>query len=162
MYAILAPLKKDKRFKSYYKNKNKMFVSDQNLDVKLKLLNNSKVLLKSTELYKQWDYIITDQPKHSISLVSRKSDKEIQQIFNQLNVDYLKANQDIIQLLTIPEYKELRIKFIGYEDELTKKLFNNQQSDNHTIMEYLKLKLSMEKIELDHSLFLEANNLSWF
>jgi hypothetical protein len=162
MYAILEPLKNDKRFKSYYKNKNKMAVNDQNRDVRLKLINDKAALLKSIELYKQWNYQITDQSKHPISLVSRKSDQEIAQIFNQLNAEYLKANQDIINLLAIPGYKELRIKFIDYEYEYTKKLINNQQPDKNTIMEYTKLKLALEKIELDNALFPDANNVSWF
>jgi hypothetical protein len=119
-------------------------------------------LIRAVNLYAQWQLKIDKDYNQITSVKSIKSEQEISQIFNQLNQIYLKANQDIIKLLEIPRYKELKLELIEYMIDFSEDMENMRQPNMEKMMANAKLKTEMEQIEIDHLLFPEINWGSWF
>jgi len=176
----LKPLFKNKKFKQLNKLTTIELMACDKV-VKLKLINDTSLLKKSLVLYKQWRPQVDENYHHVPTFDIVKSAKQINNLFNQLNEIYVKANQDFIKLLAIPRYKELKLKSYEYLADFTKKvdsgnfdlnkcasLIGQKNKDPKLMAEIKKMmepvnrKREMEQIEIDNLLFPEIAWGSWY
>jgi len=160
--ARLKPLRKNKSFKSLKKRDKNVDLVAYNHKIKLKLIHNKEILVAALRLYEQWQPKIDKDYHYIMPYTKKKSESEIVVLFKQLNEIYLKANENIVKLMQIPRYKELKLKFMDFMVGYSEMLNKGKQPDMNKMIKYAQIKNEMEQLEIDNLLFPEINWGNWF
>ncbi|WP_395373440.1 hypothetical protein [Marinicella sp. W31] len=130
--------------------------------ITLHLVKNVDVLEQSVFLYEKWTPSFSDKYHPHFKFSNKRSESAAGSEFKAMNVDYKQSNRDIIKLLKIPRYKELKVADLEQREEIFKLLMARNNRDNPKLQASFARSHEMEKIELDNLLFTENNWGGWF